>query len=249
MSIEPVAIAGILSVLLAAVDLGLNRSPNVHRPISVRPEPLRRSARVLEAILARYLGPNVLSWRASLGCLFLCVLAAVLIVLVGALATAQSVLAMGYFIGHYYGLSIVLIGSTATLMQRWLIRRMAASKRYLPPILLFSAVLLIAILAWMIVLHWGSWLEWPQRRSPLVWGSAWYYAEMYWYYRADPQGLLVLLASLAATASLALAGLLLVAALLCRTALAAGKWLLHKTPRGLASGVLIAVWIIIFIRN
>ena len=130
------------------------------------------------------------------------------------------------------------------LAQRYLMRLAAGSYGSIA-MGLFSAAVLLAALIWMGMLHWGSWLEWAHRRSPLAWGSVWYYAEMYWYYLDDPQGWLVLLASLAAAAGLIFAWLLLLILELSRAVLTTGKWLLQKTPRGLTSGVLIVAWFIV----
>jgi hypothetical protein len=35
------------------------------------------------------------------------------------------------------------------------------------------------VVLWVAVMHAGTWLEWRHGRSPLAWGSEWFYAEIY----------------------------------------------------------------------
>ena len=40
-------------------------------------------------------------------------------------------------------------------------------------------------------MHAGAWLEWQVRRTPIAWGTDWFYAEMYNEYVREPGGLVV----------------------------------------------------------
>ncbi len=39
---------------------------------------------------------------------------------------------------------------------------------------------------WMMVVHAGTWIEWQEKATPTVYGTDWFYAEVYWNYVRDP---------------------------------------------------------------
>ncbi len=51
---------------------------------------------------------------------------------------------------------------------------------------------------WLAAMHAGAWFEWQVRRTPIAYGTDWFYAEMYNEYLREPGGL-VLTLSVAAT--------------------------------------------------
>ena len=53
---------------------------------------------------------------------------------------------------------------------------------------------------WLAAMHAGAWFEWQVRRTPIAYGTDWFYAEMYHEYIREPEGL-VLAASVAAAVS------------------------------------------------
>ena len=44
---------------------------------------------------------------------------------------------------------------------------------------------------WLAAMHAGAWLEWQVRRTPIAYGTDWFYAEMYNEYVREPGGLVV----------------------------------------------------------
>ena len=62
-------------------------------------------------------------------------------------------------------------------------------------------------LLWLAAMHAGAWLEWQVRRTPIAWGTDWFYAEMYHEYVREPGGLVVS-ASVGAAVSAPLASVL-----------------------------------------
>ena len=57
---------------------------------------------------------------------------------------------------------------------------------------------------WLAAMHAGAWLEWQVRRTPIAYGTEWFYAEMYNEYVREPGGLALTLGVAAAvTAPLA----------------------------------------------
>ena len=44
---------------------------------------------------------------------------------------------------------------------------------------------------WIGAMHAGAWLEWQVRRTPIAYGTDWFYAEMYNEYMREPGGLVV----------------------------------------------------------
>ena len=46
-------------------------------------------------------------------------------------------------------------------------------------------------LLWLAAMHGGAWLEWQVRRTPIAYGTDWFYAEMYNEYLREPGGLVL----------------------------------------------------------
>lgn len=62
-------------------------------------------------------------------------------------------------------------------------------------------------LLWLAAMHAGAWLEWRVRRTPVSYGTDWFYAEMYQEYVREPGGL-ALTASIAVAVAAPLAAVL-----------------------------------------
>ena len=60
---------------------------------------------------------------------------------------------------------------------------------------------------WLAAMHAGAWFEWQVRRTPIAYGTDWFYAEMYNEYVREPGGL-VLTLSVAAAVTAPLAAVL-----------------------------------------
>ena len=60
---------------------------------------------------------------------------------------------------------------------------------------------------WLAAMHAGAWFEWQVRRTPIAYGTDWFYAEMYHEYVREPGGL-VLTASIATAVTAPLAAVL-----------------------------------------
>ena len=41
---------------------------------------------------------------------------------------------------------------------------------------------------WLAAMHAGAWFEWQVRRTPIAYGTDWFYAEMYHEYVREPGG-------------------------------------------------------------
>ncbi len=54
-----------------------------------------------------------------------------------------------------------------------------------------AAHLLAPPVLWLAAMHAGAWLEWRVRRTPVAYGTDWFYAEMYSEYVREPGGLVV----------------------------------------------------------
>ena len=46
-------------------------------------------------------------------------------------------------------------------------------------------------LLWLAAMHAGAWFEWQVRRTPIAYGTDWFYAEMYHEYVREPGGLVL----------------------------------------------------------
>ena len=56
-------------------------------------------------------------------------------------------------------------------------------------------------LLWLAFMHAGAWFEWQVRRTPIAYGTDWFYAEMYHEYIRDPGGMVLTVSGAAAVAA------------------------------------------------
>ena len=80
-----------------------------------------------------------------------------------------------------------------------------------------AAHLCVPPLLWLAAMHAGAWLEWQVRRTPIAWGTDWFYAEMYNEYVREPGGLVVSVSVAAAVAAPLVAVLAAWLACVCRS--------------------------------
>ena len=113
------------------------------------------------------------------------------------------------------------------------------------PILLIG----FGVVAWLVLMHAGTWLEWQTKRTPVAWGSEWFYAEAYLEYLREPAGRVISIAAAVLVLGLAAwwAGgvvLGLVAALLPNSGCAILSIYAHLPPGVIAGGGLL-LWLIL----
>ncbi len=122
---------------------------------------------------------------------------------------------------RFFALPAVACGSLSLALDRWFFGVLARKGALLTQLGLLLLRAIAALALWLALMHAGTWLEWQQKRTPLAYGSEWFYAEVYWYYIRDTAGRLVSL-----TAGIVVA--LLPALFLLWTALLSGLKLLHS---------------------
>lgn len=102
---------------------------------------------------------------------------------------AAPALAAGWIAAALAALHLRSLARTATLAGAAI---RTAAQLCAPPVL------------WLAAMHAGAWLEWQVRRTPIAYGTEWFYAEMYNEYLREPGGLALTLGVAAAvTAPLA----------------------------------------------
>jgi len=105
---------------------------------------------------------------------------------------AAPALAAGWTAAALAALHLRTLARTATLAGAAI---RAAAHLCAPPVL------------WLAAMHAGAWFEWQVRRTPIAYGTDWFYAEMYNEYVREPGGL-VLTLSVAAAVTAPLAAVL-----------------------------------------
>ena len=105
---------------------------------------------------------------------------------------AAPALAAGWIAAALAALHLRSLARTATLAGAAI---RTAAHLCAPPVL------------WLAAMHAGAWLEWQVRRTPIAYGTEWFYAEMYNEYVREPGGL-VLTLSVAVTVTVPLAAVL-----------------------------------------
>ena len=88
----------------------------------------------------------------------------------------------------HYAAPALVAGWIATVLAALHLRSLAR-----PPALAGAAVLTTVHLCappllWLAAMHTGAWFEWQVRRTPIAWGTDWFYAEMYNEYVREPGG-------------------------------------------------------------
>ena len=86
----------------------------------------------------------------------------------------------------------VLVGGWLATASYLTVRDRIAASAVLYHQLLWLALLIAAIVGiWIGLTHGATWLEWQGKRTPTVYGSDWFYAEVYMFYVREAEGLLI----------------------------------------------------------
>jgi len=89
----------------------------------------------------------------------------------------------------------VLIGGWLATALYLTIRDRIAASSIVYRQLLWLLLLIIAVVGiWISLNHWATWLEWQGKRTPTVFGSDWFYAEVYMFYVRE-EGILITVAT------------------------------------------------------
>ncbi|MEE8352042.1 MAG: hypothetical protein V3R37_07640 [Rhodospirillales bacterium] len=94
--------------------------------------------------------------------------------------------ALNYFAVPSAIIVLAWLAAGAGLLS-WIARASSAPLQVLFVILLGTG----AILMWVVLMHMGTWLEWQYKRTPIPYGTEWFYAEVYMEYAREPLGRLV----------------------------------------------------------
>ena len=105
---------------------------------------------------------------------------------------AGPALAAGWTAAALAALHLQALARSANLARAW---TLTAAHLCAPPVL------------WLAAMHAGAWFEWQVRRTPIAYGTDWFYAEMYYEYVHEPGGL-VLTVSIAVLVTAPLVALL-----------------------------------------
>ena len=97
-------------------------------------------------------------------------------------------------IGHvlnFFAAPSVVIALAWLAVGAGLLSRIAHAPSALLQVLFVFLLAAGAILMWVVLMHIGTWLEWQYKRTPIPYGTEWFYAEAYMEYVREPAGLLV----------------------------------------------------------
>jgi hypothetical protein len=97
-------------------------------------------------------------------------------------------------IGHvlnFFAAPSVVVALAWLAVGAGLLSRIARAPSALLQVLLVFLLAAGAILMWVVLMHIGTWLEWQYKRTPIPYGTEWFYAEAYMEYVREPAGLLV----------------------------------------------------------
>ena len=104
---------------------------------------------------------------------------------------------------HYAGPALAA-GWIATVLAALHLRSLARISTFAGAALRTVLHLCATPMLWLAAMHAGAWFEWQVRRTPIAYGTDWFYAEMYNEYVREPGGLaLTLSVAAAVTAPLA----------------------------------------------
>ena len=89
----------------------------------------------------------------------------------------------------HYAAPGVAAGWIATALAAFHLRSLARDSSRIGIAVRTAAHLCAPPLLWLAAMHAGAWLEWQVRRTPIAYGTDWFYAEMYNEYVREPGGL------------------------------------------------------------
>lgn len=153
------------------------------------------SSASLQQASGRVFGQSALCPRFIVLALMTSALTGVAVLFVGALVSARDASAMIVPAMHFFALPAIACGYLALTLDHWLFAMLARQSSLLTQLTLLLLGLSVTLTLWLALMHGGTWLEWQHKRTPLAYGSEWFYAEVYWHYLREPAGRLVSLAA------------------------------------------------------
>ena len=104
----------------------------------------------------------------------------------------------------HYAAPALAAGWIAAALAAFHLRSLARTTGFIGVGIRTAAHLCAPPTLWLSAMHAGAWLEWQVRRTPIAYGTDWFYAEMYHEYVREPAGLVLSLSvAVAVTAPLA----------------------------------------------
>lgn len=91
----------------------------------------------------------------------------------------------------HYAASALTAGWIAAALAALHLRSLARAPAPVGAAIRTAAHLCAPPVLWLAAMHAGSWFEWQVRRTPIAWGTDWFYAEMYNEYLREPGGLVL----------------------------------------------------------
>ena len=152
--------------------------------------------------------PGIGRWLHALVAAVVAAAAAALVAAAGSSLAGDSGTRLLRALPHYAAPGLAA-GFVATALAAFHLRSLARNASRIGIAIRTAAHLCAPPLLWLAAMHAGAWLEWQVRRTPIAYGTDWFYAEMYHEYLRDPGGL-VLTASIAAAVAAPLATVLAV---------------------------------------
>ena len=129
--------------------------------------------------------------------------AAILAAVVGAAVAGDSGARLMRALPHYAAPALVA-GWLAAALAAFHLRSLARDSTPAGAGIRTVAHLCAPPALWIASMHAGAWFEWRVRRTPIAYGTDWFYAEMYQEYVREPGGLVVAVSvAMAVTAPLA----------------------------------------------
>ena len=116
--------------------------------------------------------------------------AAILAAVVGAAVAGDSGARLMRAFPHYAAPALVA-GWLAAALAAFHLRSLARDSTPAGAGIRTVAHLCAPPVLWIASMHAGAWLEWRVRRTPIAYGTDWFYAEMYQEYVREPGGLVV----------------------------------------------------------
>ena len=107
----------------------------------------------------------------------------------------------------HYAAPALAAGWLAAALAAFHLRSLALNPTGIGTALRTAGHLCAPPLLWLAAMHAGAWFEWQVRRTPIAYGTDWFYAEMYHEYIRDPGGM-VLTVSVAAAVTTPLVAVL-----------------------------------------
>lgn len=144
---------------------------------------------------ARVFGDSTLRPRFVVLALVASALAGGAALFAGALVSARDASAVFVPAIRSFALPAIACGYLALALDHWLFGVLARSSPLPARLGLLLLGLLATLILWLALMHGETWLEWQHRRTPLAYGSEWFYAEAYWHYLREPAGRSVSLAA------------------------------------------------------